>query len=163
MEIRDATADDLPAILAIYNDAVANSTAVWTEVLSDLDGRRRWFEERIGAGFPVLVAIVDGAVAGYATFGPYRALPGYRHTVENSVYVSESFYRRGIAEALMRELVVRAQGADVHVIVAAIEAGNLASVALHRKLGFGVVGQMPEVGTKFGRWLDLVYMQRILR
>ncbi|MDF0528336.1 GNAT family N-acetyltransferase [Tsukamurella sp. 8F] len=162
MEIRDATENDLPAILAIYNDAVADSTAIWTDERSDLAGRHRWLEERTAAGFPVLVAIVDDAVAGYATFGPYRAKSGYRHTVENSVYVSENFYRRGIAEALMRALIERAEASDVHVIVAAIEASNLASVALHRKLEFRVVGQMPEVGVKFGRWLDLVLMQRIL-
>ncbi len=162
MEIRDATTDDLPAILAIHNDAVLNSTAIWTDEPTDLDERRQWFAERTAAGFPVLAAIVDGALAGYATFGPWKTKSGYRHTVENSVYVGESFYRRGIAEALMRALIARAQKSDVHVIVAAIEASNLASVALHRKLEFGVVGQMPEVGIKFGRWLDLVYMQRIL-
>ncbi|MET9325526.1 N-acetyltransferase family protein [Tsukamurella sp. NPDC003166] len=162
MEIRDAQPSDLPAILAIHNDAVENSTAIWTEEKADLAEREAWLTERRGAGFPVLVAIVDGELGGYASYGPFRAKTGYRHTVENSVYVADGFYRRGIAEALMRALLDRAEASDVHVVVAAIEESNHASVALHRKLGFRVTGQMPQVGYKFGRWLDLVLMQKIL-
>lgn len=162
MEIRDAQPSDLPAILVIHNDAVENSTAIWTEEKADLAEREAWLAERRGAGFPVLVAIVDGELGGYASYGPFRAKTGYRHTVENSVYVADGFYRRGIAEALMRALIDRAEGTDVHVVVAAIEESNHASVALHRKLGFRVTGQMPQVGYKFGRWMDLVLMQKIL-
>ncbi|MDP0398286.1 GNAT family N-acetyltransferase [Tsukamurella strandjordii] len=162
MEIRDAQPSDLPAILVIHNDAVENSTAIWSEETSDLAERTAWLEERRAGGFPVLVAIVDGELGGYASYGPFRAKTGYRYTVENSVYVADGFYRRGIAEALMNALIDRAKQSDVHVVVAAIEESNHASVALHRKLGFRVTGQMPQVGIKFGRWLDLVLMQRIL-
>lgn len=162
MEIRDAQPSDLPAILVIHNDAVENSTAIWSEEKADLAEREAWLAERRGAGFPVLVAIVDGELGGYASYGPFRPKTGYRHTVENSVYVADGYYRRGIAEALMRALIERAEAADVHVVVAAIEESNHASVALHRKLGFRVTGQMPQVGYKFGRWMDLVLMQKIL-
>ncbi|GAA1081074.1 GNAT family N-acetyltransferase [Tsukamurella spumae] len=162
MEIRDAQPSDLPAILVIHNDAVENSTAIWSEEKADLAERKAWLAERRGAGFPVLVAIVDGELGGYASYGPFRPKTGYRHTVENSVYVADGYYRRGIAEALMRALIERAEAADVHVVVAAIEESNHASVALHRKLGFRVTGQMPQVGYKFGRWMDLVLMQKIL-
>jgi L-amino acid N-acyltransferase YncA len=162
MEIRDATEADVPTILRIHNDAVENSTAIWTDRTQTLAERQAWFRARAEEGHPVLVATVDGELAGYASYGQFRSLSGYRQTVENSVYVAGGFYRRGIAEALMRALLVRAEHSDVHVVVAAIEAENLASVALHRKLGFSVVGQMPQVGRKFDRWLDLVLMQRVL-
>lgn len=162
MEIRDATEADLPAILRIHNEAVRGTTAIWTELADDLAGRTEWFRGQRAAGLPILVAIIDGGLGGYATYSQFRPMAGYRHTMENSVYVADGFYRRGIAEALMRALVARADAEQVHVVVAAIEQGNLASVALHRKLGFSVVGQMPQVGRKFDRWLDLVLMQRVL-
>ncbi|MBS4102166.1 GNAT family N-acetyltransferase, partial [Tsukamurella paurometabola] len=95
MEIRDAQPADLPAILAIHNDAVENSTAIWSEEKADLAEREAWLAERRAGGFPVLVAIVDGELGGYASYGPFRSKSGYKHTVENSVYVADGFYRRG--------------------------------------------------------------------
>ena len=158
-QIRDAQHSDLPAILEIHNAAVVESTAIWDDERVDLADRIRWFDERRAAGFPVLVADVDGRVGGYATYGPWRARSGFRHTVENSVYVSGQFQRRGLATLLLTELLDRAKAAGLHVVVAGIESSNLTSIALHEKFGFRVVGQMPEVGTKFGRWLDLTFMQ----
>lgn len=164
MIITDATEAHLPGILAIYNDAVAHTTAIWNEVLVDLDNRRQWWLGRIAQGYPVLVAVEDdeGEVLGYASFGDWRAFDGYKYTVEHSVYVAGAARGRGIGFQLMTTLIERARGLNKHVLVAGIEAGNEASIRLHEGLGFAQVGLMPEVGTKFGRWLDLAFMQLIL-
>lgn len=162
MLVRDATPNDLPGILEIHNEAIANSTAIWDETPADLDERRSWFDDRHRRGFPILVADIDGRVAGYASYGAWRPKSGYRHTVENSVYVHVDFHRRGIATALMTELIGRARAAGIHVIVASVEASNATSIALHERFGFRVVAQMPGVGRKFGRWLDMTYMQLTL-
>ena len=157
--IRDAVEADLPVIMEIYNDAVANTTAIWNEVLVDLDNRRAWLNARRERGFPVIVATIDGAVAGYASYGDWRAFDGYRHTVEHSVYVHREARGGGIGKRLMQELIARAASNGVHVMIAAIESENTASIALHERLGFRVAGKFSEVGTKFGRWLDLTCME----
>lgn len=162
MLIRDATTGDLPGILEIHNEAIANTTAIWDETLADLDERRRWLDDRRANGFPVLVADADGAVAGYASYGVWRAKSGYRYTVENSVYVHVDHHRRGIATALMTALIERARAGGIHVIVASVESSNTTSIALHERFGFRIVAQMPEVGRKFGRWLDMTYLQLTL-
>ncbi|TLX12875.1 GNAT family N-acetyltransferase [Rhizobium sp. MHM7A] len=157
--LRDATEADLPNIRDIYNHAVEHTTAIWNETLVDLENRREWLNARRARGFPVIVAEISGAVAGYASYGDWRAFEGYRHTVEHSVYVDKDRRGAGIGEALMRELITRAAAANVHVMIAGIEADNVASIRLHEKLGFRVVGRFSEVGTKFGRWLDLTCME----
>ena len=162
MLIRDAVEGDLPGILEIHNEAIANTTANWDDVPADLAERRRWFDDRGRLGFPILVADVDGTVAGYASYGVWRPKNGYRHTVENSVYVHVDHHRRGIATALMAQLIERARAARIHVIVASIESSNTTSIALHERFGFRIVAQMPEVGRKFDRWLDMTYMQLTL-
>jgi L-amino acid N-acyltransferase len=159
LTIRDAAQADLHGIMEIYNDAVANTTAIWNETLVDLDNRRAWFDARKARGFPVLVAELDGAVAGYASYGDWRAFDGYRFTVEHSVYVHRDFRGHGIGRRLMEELIARAASNGVHVMIAAIEAENAASIALHTTLGFRISGKFSEVGTKFGRWLDLTCME----
>ncbi|MDO8837930.1 MAG: N-acetyltransferase family protein [Parvibaculum sp.] len=159
--VRPATEVDLPGILAIYNDAIANTTAIWNETPVDLENRRSWLRERQARGFPVLAAINEsGAVAGYATFGDFRPFQGYRFTVENSVYVRSDLRGLGIAGMLMPPLIEAAASLRMHAMVAGIEAGNLASIRLHERFGFREVARMPEVGRKFDRWLDLVLMQR---
>ena len=163
MLVRDAVEADLPAILEIYNDAVLNTTAIWNDIVVDLANRAAWLAERQGQGFPVLVAIAeDGTAAGYATYGPFRPHDGYRHTVENSVYVRGGQRGRGVGYALLTALVAHGQTAGLHAMVAAIEAQNTASIRLHAAHGFAEVGHMPQVGAKFGRWLDLTLMQRQL-
>jgi phosphinothricin acetyltransferase len=157
--IRDATEADLPAILEIYNDAVANTTAIWNETLVDLADRRDWFAARQARGFPVLVADEDGVVKGYASYGDWRAFEGFRHTVEHSVYVHREARGEGIGRLLMRELITRAASNGIHVMIACVEAGNAASIRLHERLGFRLTGTFSEVGIKFGRWLDLACME----
>ncbi|MEO6340051.1 MAG: N-acetyltransferase family protein, partial [Caulobacteraceae bacterium] len=115
-----------------------------------------------GAGYPLLVAEWEGRVVGYASFGDFRPFQGYRHTVENSVYVAPDAHRRGVGRVLMEALIHRARAMGKHVMVAGIEAENLASIRLHAAAGFVEVGRLPQVGRKFGRWLDLVFMQRAL-
>ena len=158
-EIRDALATDVPGILEIYNDAVRNTTAIWNETPVDLANRQAWFEARAQQGYPILVAADETGVLGYASFGDWRPFEGFRHTVEHSVYVRDDQRGKGLGPQLMAALLERARGCGKHVMVAAIESGNVASVRLHQRLGFVVTGQMPQVGQKFGRWLDLTFMQ----
>jgi phosphinothricin acetyltransferase len=160
--IRPASEADLPGILAIYNDAVAHSTAIWNETPVDLENRRAWLRERRAKGFPVLVAEEDGAVVGYASFGDFRPFEGYRITCEHSVYVAEGARRRGIGGALVAALIAEARRQGKESMVGAIDGTNLDSIGLHEKLGFVEVGRMPGVGKKFGRKLDLVLMQKVL-
>ena len=159
MIVRDATVADLPAILVIHNDAIATTTAIWDDQQVDLDDRRHWLETRQSSGLPVLVAEIDGEVAGYASYGPWRPKSGYRFTVEDSVYTHPDHRGRGVANALMPVLLDRARADEVHTIVAGIESTNTVSIALHEKYGFRRVAHLPEVGFKFGRWLDLDYLQ----
>jgi phosphinothricin acetyltransferase len=163
MHIRDAEAKEIDGIVAIYNDAVANTTAIWNEVTVDAANRAAWLADRQRLGSPVLVAVDDmGAVLGYASFGAWRAWDGYRHTVEHSVYVHKDMRGGGIGTALMVELIERARALGKHVTVAGIEASNDASIRLHHKLGFETVGHLKEVWTKFGAWLDLAFLQLTL-
>jgi phosphinothricin acetyltransferase len=162
MRVRDAVEADLPAVTAILNEAILNGTAVWSVSPTTEEARRDWLEERRGRGFPVLVAEEDGLVAGFGSYGDFRPWDGYRHTVEHSVYVERSRRGRGIGAALLAALVERAGEAGKHVIVGGIEAGNEASLRLHERAGFERVGRLHEVGRKFDRWLDLVFVQRVL-
>jgi phosphinothricin acetyltransferase len=160
--LRDALPDDLPDLLAIYNDAVLNTTAIWNETPVDLANRQTWFELRAAQGYPILVAVDDSGVLGYASFGDWRPFEGFRYTVEHSVYVRGDQRGKGLGPVLMEALIERARAGGKHVMVAAIESGNAASIRLHERLGFVVTGQMAQVGVKFGRWLDLTFMQRVV-
>jgi L-amino acid N-acyltransferase YncA len=161
--VRDAGPADLAGILAIYNHAVVHTTAIWNERVVDLADRERWWRGRTDAGMPVLVAEdAEGAVAGYASYGPFRPFEGYRDTVEHSIYVRADLRGHGIGGLLLAQLVQRGIAAGLHVMVGGIEAGNVASVALHRRHGFVEAGVLKEVGIKFGRRLDLLFMTRVL-
>lgn len=161
--VRDAQPADLPAIRDIYNDAVLNTTAIWNEQPVDLGNRQAWFSARQTQGYPVLVAVdAEDNVLGYASFGDWRPFDGFRHTVEHSVYVCRDQRGKGLGPLLMSALIERARACDKHVMVAAIESGNTPSIRLHERIGFVTTGQMPQVGTKFGRWLDLTFMQLVL-
>jgi phosphinothricin acetyltransferase len=160
--IRPAEERDLAGIAAIYNDAVARTTAIWNDNPVDVDNRRAYVAARRALGYPVFVADEAGAVLGYGSFGEFRAFDGYRHTVEDSLYVAELARRRGVATALLAALVGEARALGKHVMLAAITADNAVSIRLHERQGFVIVGRLPEVGTKFGRWQDLVLMQLML-
>ena len=161
--IANANDADLPGILSIYNDAVQHTTAIWNETLVDLANRRAWLTERTAAGFPVLVAHdAAGEVVGYASYGTWRTIEGFRQTVEHSVYVRTDQRGQGLGPLLMQALIERARAANLHVMVAAIESENIASIRLHQRLGFVTSGQMPQFARKFARWLDLTFMQLIL-
>jgi L-amino acid N-acyltransferase YncA len=157
--IRDATGEDLPAILAIYNHAIETTTAVFSYAPHTLEMRRDWFADKRAKGYPVLIAESDGRVAGFATYGPFRAWPAYHYSVEHSVYVAEAARRRGIARALMAALLDRARAQDFHVMIGGIVSENTPSLALHDALGFEKVAHFKQVGYKFGRWLDLTFVQ----
>jgi phosphinothricin acetyltransferase len=161
MLIRDGTEGDLPGILAIYNHVIAHTTAVYTETPAPLADRQAWFAARRAGSFPVLVAD-DGGAIGFASFGDFRPWPGYARSVEHSVHVAEAARGRGVGSALVRRLIDEARARDKHVMVGGIDAANAASIALHRKLGFVEAGVLREVAQKFGHWLDLLFMQKML-
>jgi L-amino acid N-acyltransferase len=160
--LSDATEDDLPGILAIFNDVIANTTAVYREQPVTLEERRSWMQSRIAQGYPVLVARDSSSVVGFASFGEFRAWPCYRNTVEHTVHVRADSRGCGIGRSLLEALLPRARGLGKHVVVAGIDGDNAVSMRLHQRFGFLEVGRFREVGRKFDRWLDLVFMQRFL-
>jgi len=162
MEIRDAGVDDLPGLLAIYNEVIATSTAIYTEQPATLDDRVAWWNARVAQGYPVLVATDSSGVIGFASFGDFRAWPGYRFTVEHSVHVRADRRGSGVGSALMRVLLAKAAGLGKHVMIAGVDADNQASLRFHERLGFSRVAHFSQVGFKFQRWLDLVFLQRFL-
>ena len=163
MRIEDARDDDLPAILAIYNDVMRTSTAIYREEPATLEERQAWNETRKKNGYPLLVARTDdGTVAGFATFGDFRAWPGYRFTVEHTIHVADGHRGAGTGEALMVALIDRAVADGYHRMIGGIDGDNAASIRFHERLGFVQVARLPEVGFKFGRWLDLVLVQLAL-
>lgn len=161
--MRPAIQDDLPAILDIYNEAVLNTTASYDYEPRKLEHRQAWFEKHQAQGLPILVALgASGQVVGWGSLSRYHDRKGYQFTVENSVYVAAAHRGVGVGKALLAPLIEEARRLGMHVIIAGIDAENQASVALHARFGFVTVGRFKEVGFKFGRWLDVIYMQRTL-
>jgi L-amino acid N-acyltransferase len=160
--VRDAESADLPGILAIYNDVIATSTAVYSDTPATLEDRITWRESRVALGYPVLVAADDSGVIGFASFGDFRSWPGYRFSVEHSVHVRADRRGNGVGAALMTPLIARAAALGKHVMIGGVDAQNEASLRFHERLGFERVAHFREVGFKFGRWLDLVFLQRFL-
>ena len=160
--VRPAVTSDLPAITDIANALIETATVEWTETLHTLANRQVWLEHHQEAGEPVLVAIDDEMVVGWAAYGDFRdstRWPGYRFTVEHSVHVAESHSGRGVGRSLMSALIADAQASGKRVMVAAIDADNPGSIDFHARLGFVEVGRMPGVGDKWGQRLSLVLMQ----
>lgn len=162
--VRPARPDDTEAVRAIRNHAIEHSTALWTDTPLSPDEGGAWLAQHLarGSAFVAELPGVPGEVAGFAAYGPWRQLDGYRHTVENSVYVREDRHGLGVGTALLGTIVGAARDAGHHVMIAGIEAGNGASIRLHERFGFENVGTVREVGVKFGRWLDLTLMRREL-
>jgi L-amino acid N-acyltransferase YncA len=163
--IRDAVDADVPAITDINNEWIPSRTITWTEELETYEQRAAWLERQRRHGLPVLVADDEGEVVGFITYEHFRGdgkRPGYRGTAELSIHVREDHWGRGIGRTLIEALIEYGRTAGIHVLVASIDAENEASLRFHARLGFVEVGRLPETGQKFGRWLDLVLMQRIL-
>jgi len=160
--IRLARMDDLDAINAIYNHYILHSTCTYQETPESMEDRRKWFAHR-GAPHPVTVAELNGSIVGWGSLSAYHARSAYRHTVENSIYVDQALQGRGIGSALLRDLIERARALGHHAIIAGIDGDQTASIALHAKFGFEQVGHLREVGFKFDRWLDVIYMELRLR
>ena len=162
LQVRDAREEDLAGVLAIYNDVIATTTAIYRDDPATLEDRREWWQARAALGYPVLVAVEEGEVVGFASFGDFRASPGYRYTVEHSVHVRAGRRGSGLGQALMQPLIARARALGKHVMMAGVDADNAGSIRFHERLGFERVGHLREVGFKFGRRLDLVFLQRML-
>lgn len=160
--IRLARAEDLDAVNAIYNHYVRCSTCTYQETPESIAGRREWFAHH-DAAHPVTIAEANGQIVGWGSLSPYHARSAYRYTVEDSVYVDPAFQGCGIGSALLRDMVERARTLGHHVIIAGIDASQTASLGLHAKFGFEQVGYMREVGFKYDRWLDVIYMELRLR
>ncbi len=163
MKVRPATHDDLPGILEIYNEAVWNTTATYDYEPRTLQHRIAWFDDHVKNKLPVFVAVNDdGRVAGWSALNRYHDRKGYQFTTENSVYVAADQRGRGIGRRLMEPLIEAARERGLHAILAGIDAQNEASIRLHASFGFVKVAHFKQVGFKFNRWLDVVYMELLL-
>ena len=162
-EIRPTTEADLPAITAIYQQAVREGTATFELEPPDLAEMTRRYRALIDGGYPYFVAMLDGRVAGYAYAGAYRPRPAYRFTVENSVYLRPAIHRRGVGFQLMQRLIAACEARGYRQMIAVIgDSANAGSIGVHTKCGFQMIGTHANVGLKFGRWLDTVMMQLAL-
>ena len=162
LSIRLATVDDLQAINDIYNEFVLRSTCTYQTEPETMDARRAWLAAH-GERHPVTVAIDGGGtLVGWGSLSPFHRRAAYGRTVENSVYVRADQHRKGIGRALLADLLERGRQAGHHTVIAGIDAEQTASVALHAAMGFERVALLKEVGFKFGRWLHVIYMQRML-
>lgn len=159
--VRPATLADLEAIRAIYNEAIRNLPATFDTEEKSREDRERWLNDR-SPRHPVLVAIVDGAVAGWGALSPFSDRPAWARTVENAVYVADGWRGRGVGTALLAALVAAARTHGHHTVIARVVGGNAASIRLHERAGFATSGTLREVGWKFGRWHDVVMMQAMV-
>lgn len=152
-----------PAILAIFNEAIVNSTALYDYQPRPLESMKAWFDAKQQGNFPVIgLEDSQGQLLAFGSYGTFRAWPAYKYTVEHSVYVHRDHRGRGLGLEVMRALIESARQRDLHALVGGIDATNTASIALHQRLGFRHVGTLPQVGFKLGRWLDLALYQLLL-
>ncbi len=162
MIIRDAAAADAGAIAAYWNPQIRETAITFTTVEKDARGLADEIKRQQSSARPYLVACEGDGVLGHASYGPFRAGPGYAFTVEHTVIVAPDGWGKGVAQALMASLEARAQQDGIHSMIAGISHENPRAVAFHQKLGYRVVATVPEAGYKFGRWMDLVLMQKLL-
>ena len=160
--VREARESDLADMLAIYNDAVLTTTAVYDYTPRTPEQQAAWFRAKRDQGLSILAADSEGRVVGFASYGPFRPWPAYLHSVENSLYVAREQRGQGIGSLLLPVLIQRAHDRNLHTMIAGIDATNEASLRLHAKFGFEPVARFREVGWKFERWLDLTFLQRML-
>ncbi|MFD2445547.1 GNAT family N-acetyltransferase [Bacillus sp. CGMCC 1.16607] len=157
--IREAIQKDLMNILDIYNDAILHTTAVYAYKPQTLESRQNWFDLKKEEGYPVLVYEQDTKVVGFATFGPFRAWPAYKYSIEHSVYVDKQYRKKGIGTSLLKELIAKAKEREYMTLIAGIDASNEKSIAMHKNFGFVHSGTINKAGFKFNRWLDLAFYQ----
>jgi len=160
--VRHANAADLPAILDIYNHAIINTTAVYQEDVHTLPMRESWFMDKVKLGHPVFVATIANNVIGFSTYGPFRNWPGYRFTVEHSVYVHFDHRGKGVGKLLVQAVIDHARDEGLHALIAGIDSESVGSLRLHWSLGFVEVAHFKQVGFKFERWLDLKFLELLL-
>ncbi len=160
--IRQASINDMQGILDIYNDAIINTTAVYQYQTHTLTMRLEWFDDKVKKDIPVWVAVDNGHIAGFASYGPFRAWQAYKYTIEHSVYVHPRYRRQGIAKKLLQVLIDYVATQQIHTIIAGIDADNAGSINLHLQFGFEETAHFKQVGYKFGKWLDLKFFQLIL-
>jgi L-amino acid N-acyltransferase YncA len=157
----DATFSD--PILAIFNEAILHSTALYDYKPRTADSMTRWFENKRDGNFPVIGAIDDsGGLLGFASYGTFRAWPAYKYSVEHSIYIAAPQRGRGLGKLLLQELIKSAQDQDYHTLIGGIDSQNTASIRLHQRFGFQPAGRLRQAGFKFGRWLDLDFYQLLL-
>ena len=150
-------------ILAIFNDAIINSTAIYDYKPRTPQMMTAWFESKAKGNYPIIGAVAEsGDLMGFATYGPFRPHPGYKYTVEHSVYVAGKFRGQGIGKRLLQEIIAAAREQNYHVMIGVIDSQNTVSIGLHRAFGFQLSGTVRQVGFKFGRWLDVEFHQLIL-
>jgi phosphinothricin acetyltransferase len=159
MQIRDAVQEDLDQITAIYNEVLTNSTAIYNDRTATCEERIAWWKGRLEKGYPVLVAADNGRIAGFASFGDFRSWPGYRFTVEGTVHIHSEARGQGIGTQLLKTLVQRAEAVGKHSMIAGVDSENVASLRFLDRFGFQRVGCLREVGYKFDRFLNLIFLQ----
>ena len=162
IQIRPAVRDDLPKILEIYNDIILRTTAVYDYQPHTLSMREAWFDAKQKDQLPVFVAEEHGLLMGFSSIGPFRAWAAYQYSVENSIYVADGMRGKGIGRRLLLPLIEASKNRKMHTMIAGIDAGNKTSLKLHQSLGFREIAHFKEVGYKFGRWLDLKFLQLML-
>jgi len=157
--IRDMQEKDLPEVLDIYNDAIIHTTAVYSYTPQTLEDRKLWYQQKVENNYPVLVFEENDAVMGFATYGPFRPWPGFKYTIEHSVYVHKDFRKKGIGTKLLKALIAAAESQEYATLIAGIDAENKKSILAHEKLGFYHAGTIKRAGYKFEKWLDLSFYQ----
>ena len=163
MTIVDCDRSRSAEILAILNDAIEHSTALYDYRPRPLSAMDPWFDAKERGHYPVIGAVApSGDLLGFATYGQFRAWPAYKYSVEHSLYVASGNRGRGIGKALLTEILERARRQDYHNVIGGIDAENAVSIALHERLGFVRCGLVKHAGFKFGRWLDLAFYQKLL-
>ncbi len=163
IKIRPAVFSDIDTILEIINHEILHSTSIYDYEPRDFETQKLWFEEKQDHKLPILVAESENGTIGFATYGSFRQKEAYKFTIEHSVYVAEEFLGKGIGKLLLAELIQLAKNQGYHTMIGAIDADNSGSITFHEKFGFKSVGTIRQVGYKFDKWLDLVFMQLILK
>lgn len=162
MTLQPCTFAQAPEILAILNEAIQNSTALYDYEPRTMANMETWFAAKQAGGYPVIGAFEDGELAGFASFGAFRAWPAYKYSIEHSVYIHHDKRGRGLGKLLLAQLIEEAKKRDYHMMIGGIDSSNAASVRLHQSLGFELCASIKQAGFKFGRWLDLEFYQLIL-